>query len=859
MAIRREQPKRRMKKDVEVPSDADLFATPNPIAPQNPEPQYGDIFGSFMEMVDETQPSVFDSPPSDSSNWPKPDPSNSRFANRQSSNRRFSNVQIALLGAIIVVTGAVVYFLVQHFPFGPSQNKEFAPSQPISQYPRSPQPVVPAPDAIPVESQPEIPSPIPQRANLGLPNPEPLSLQIADTLYLQGDFVSALTTYDKLYRRVPPTEAQQPLRDFLILRMALCSKNSGNTRQADNMFRTVSLCRLPLLRALARYHQSMMLLDRERYIEAATKAYQTIALIEVVNYDDQWLEAVQQQCYFIVAEALTRNLLSLRDADADVPDELWSGHVDIDPFINLDEPQLKVFLASGSDKLDAALLSPQIRAEADQGRWSVICNGASVEELLSRFATNAKYDLNWAGSSKPTPEEEALRRRPIYLYLRSATAQQVMTVAAGSAGLLAQMDGTQNVKITDPASYTSLSDHTNRLADESISLWQRFLFNAKDDQRVPASHFTLGLLHAVRDHTNEAIAEFKLVANQFPKDPLAPFALLQSGRLKVTLRDYVGAQTDLKQLVGLYPDTAIADKASLSLADATMKAGLYKEATSMYRKVYNLGLSTESQTESSLGAGRCFYETGNYEEAARWLDRYVTLARNQNRREFHTACLLLGKANLALGRAEQAHSALNLALQGDLSRQQHIETIATLVEAYIEQDQLIDALNILENAHAWQLSQQEMIELLLLRARILRSIGLIDKAIALLEEKGPFLPSPDLKGKVSLELAQCYITKGDYEKARGALSGTFQLVEPGPLAHRIGCELARTCLRVNQPNRTISVCKQLLEYATTVPERQEIRELLSEAYCEQGQYNLAVAILLEDQIAASPSAAKTGQ
>jgi len=854
MAIRREQPTRRRKKDVEAPNDADLFATPRPIASQNPEPQYGDIFGSLIDLAQESPAAVFEPSPDVQSNWTPP----------HRSGRRFSNLQIGLFGAIVVLAVVVGYFLFQHLPFAAEKDPEFAQGQPIGQQVPKPGPTAPAvtpspTSPSPVERRPETPVSTAQRANIGLPSPEPLSLRIADTLYLQGDYDSALDTYDKLYRRVPPTEAQQPLRDFLILRMAMCSKNSGNIRQADNMFRTVSLSRLPLLRAMARYHQSMILLDRERFVEAATKAYQTIALVEVVDYDAKWVEAVQQQCYFLVAEALTRKLLSLRDADADVPPELWSGHVDIDPFINLDEPQLKVFLASGAEKLNDALLSPQIRPDADPGRWSIVCNGASANELLSRFASNIKYDIHWGNGGRLTPEEEAIRKRPIYLYLNSATPQQVMTVAAGSAGLLARMDGTESVRISSPASYTSLADHTNLLADESISLWQRFLFSAKDDQRIPAAHFTLGLLHAVRDQTNEAIAEFRLVANQFPKDPLAPHALLHSGKLKVTLRDYVGAQTDLKQLVGLYPDTSLADKASLSLADATMKAGLYKEATSMYRNVYNLGLSLESQTESALGAGRCSYETGNFDEAARWLNRYVTLARDQNRREFYTACLLLGKTNLALGRAEQAHSALNLALQGELSRQEHIETIATLVEAYIEQDQLIDALNILENAHAWQLSQQETIELLLLRARILRTIGLVDKAVSLLEEKGAFLPSPELKGKVSLELAQCYNSKGNYEKARGALSGTFSLVEPGPLAHRIGCELAQACLRVDQPKQTISVCKQLLEYAATVPERQEIRNLLAEAYRKQGYYDLAVATLLEDPMAPSLPPGNNGQ
>ena len=44
---------------------------------------------------------------------------------------------------------------------------------------------------------------------------------------------------------------------------------------------------------------------------------------------------------------MSRSLLSLSDADADLPTELWGRHPDIDPFVDMDEPQLRVFLASG--------------------------------------------------------------------------------------------------------------------------------------------------------------------------------------------------------------------------------------------------------------------------------------------------------------------------------------------------------------------------------------------------------------------------------------------------------------------------------------------------------------------------------
>jgi tetratricopeptide (TPR) repeat protein len=682
---------------------------------------------------------------------------------------------------------------------------------------------------------------------------------LADKLYLRHDFEPALPLYDKLYRRLPSTDEDQPLRDFLLLRMALCHKNSGHATQADSMFRTISLSRLPILRALARYHQGTMLLDRKRYLEAVAKMYQTTALVEVVGYDKKWVSAVQQQCGFVAAEAMTRNLLALCDADANLPKELWSAHPDIDPFVNMEEPQLRAFLASGVETLETAVLSPQIRAGTDKSsvpRWSVICNGATLEELLARFAANAAVNIRWTGNEpaaglqgqssapgNPAPMEDNIRTRPVYLYLTAATTPQVITTAAGSAGLMAQIDDKGDIRLLDPTSYSSLADHTSLLAEEAVTLWQRSLLTAENDPRATNAHFALALLQATRGQFDQAIAEYKLVANRYSKHALAPHALLQSGLLRVRLRDYAGAHTDLKQLVELYPETELSDRACLCLAEATMKAGLYEEAAGLYRKVYNLGLSVVSQTQAAWGAGRCLYEIQQYQEAAQWLVRYTSLAPDQSRPGFSAACLLLGKAYLALHQPQPAQAALRLALKGDLSHQQHVETVATLVRTCLEQGLYLQAISTLEGTNGWQLSQQEGIDLALLRAQAFCAIGLSDKAAALLEEKTQYLPSPALQGKVALEIAKCHLDAGHVEAAGKTLSQAFALVEPGPLANQIGRELAGVCLRLGQTEQVVSLCTQLLERASAA-ERPALLALLTSAYRRQGKYDQAVAAML---------------
>jgi tetratricopeptide (TPR) repeat protein len=832
MPRNRQQPNRRKKtvtdapNEVNVPSDSELFASP-----VNSAPAYSDIFASLLDLASDPQGSA--------------NPTVSRNHRTAApwipfSARTLSLLQKGLTVGIIAVAAMLVYSIVGRLSSSPPDLVE-APSHPATEGSSTTE--TPAYDLPPSPSIAE-PNTQARKGELNVPALEPLSLRVADRLYLSGDFENALMTYDKLYRRLPPSEAHQVLRDFLLFRMAMCYKNAGDTSQADSLFRTVSLSRLAILRALARYHQSVVLIERGRYLEAAAKAYQTTALIEVVDYDKEWVQAVQRQCSFLIAEAFTRHLLSLRDGDVDLPAMLWLSYPDIDPFLNLDEPQLKVFLTSGTDKFNEALLSPQISAAMETDRWSVICNGASIEELLARFAANSHLNIQWVDGSAGSLDEETVRRRPVYMYVTSSTAQQILAIAAGSVGLTARVDDQKNVSISDPSSYTSLTDHTTQLNSECISLWHSFLLTAEDDKRTPNAHFALGLLHSVRDRPDEAIAEYRLVASRFPKDPLAPHALLLSGKLKIALRDYPGAQKDLRQLADLYPDVPLSDQALLYLADASMRVGAHDDAVDLYRKVYHLGLSVESQTESALGAGRSLYEMHDYEEAAKWLSRYIDLAKNQNRREFHATCLLLGKVYLELQDPKQAHALLKLALQGDLSRQQHVETIATLVKAYMQQNLLLEALNTLETTYTWQLSQEESMGLLLLRAEVFRSMGLIDKAISTLRERGQFLPNPELKARIAMELAGCYSDIGQYEQARATLSDTLAGLPAGPLAGKIGCELAKVCLQVGQAEQAISVCTQLLPTLDGA-QRKDALGVIAKAYRQQKEYNLAVSALVD--------------
>jgi len=758
--------------------------------------------------------------------------------------QRFSTLQKILAVSIIAVVSMLLYVLLKS-PSGLVAGSASGPVEESSQTAGR----APVSRASAAGSQQVMQAQIQEPEPMLLPA-QPLSLKVARNFVLQKEYDKAFAAYNELHQALPAGE--ELLKDFLQLKMALCAKQVADFEQASRLLAMVSQSRSPAVRIVANYHLSLLEIQRKRYLRARTRAYNTIALIKAVDFDDDWALSFECDCSFLAAECLTRHILLLSSTDTDLPGDLWGKPTaSSDPFGKLNETELRRFLNSGSEHLGKGLLDPEIRKLEDQGglpRFSVTSYGAPVEELLAKFAAGAELDLHWAfkGTSGSDSPEGSIRQRPVSLYLPAATSQQIVLTAAGCASLLACTEGDpgrQKVTIYDPAEYSSLREHISFLSQQAVSLWQKFVLTFYSDERLGNAHFLMGLLQSQIGMPSEAIAEFKLVANRFSQKSLAPFALLHSSKLKASLRDYPGAREDLKQLIEQYPDVEIYGQAYLRLADATMEAGLNAEAAQLYQRVYNFGLSAESKTASAIGAAVCLYETKAYDEAAKWLTRYIDLAGSDKNKNLYSAYFLLGQSNLALGKYQQACDAFKYALEEQSSREQYVEAIASLVKGHIEQENFVEALDTLESVRSVALSKEQSVEMLLLKCRIFRMLGLLDTAIVTLRDRAEYISDSQLNAKMSFELAQCHIAKGNLESARSGLSEILGTVEAGPLAEQTAMELADVCLKIGRGSQAVSVCLHLLESDVSEQKKKKILRMLAEAYNQQENYDKATLAL----------------
>ena len=682
---------------------------------------------------------------------------------------------------------------------------------------------------------------------------QPISLNVARDFFRRKDYRRAYLVYERLYEAMPLTEVM--IRDFIRLQMAQCLEIQKDYEQANRLYVLVSESPSAIVRIIANYHLSLLEIQRKRYLFARTRAYKALALVNAVDFDDDWKLAFECDCYFLVAECLTRYVLSLNNADSDIPEDLWTKpDISMEPFEDMGEQQLRLALKSGYDHLKAGLLDPKIVRLDDRNilsRWSMTSNGAPIEELLSKFAAVADIDVRWALERGPEleSEPELLRLGPTTVHLPNLTSEQIVLISAGCTGLLSYLEedsGRYKVTVYNPADYSSLNEHVSFLGRHAVSLWRKYILMFNSEKRLGNAHFAMGLLQSRTSMAAEAIAEYKLVANRFSQMSLAPYALFHSGKIKTELRDYRGAREDFKQLIEQYPDTEIYSRAYLRLADVTKLAGLYGDAAQLYCRVYSFGLSEESKRESAFGAAVCFYQIEAYQESVNWLNRYLDIAKGKSDNFLYSAYYLLGKASLALENFEQASAAFQSALTEQTSREQYVDAIKALVQGLIERENFLEALDALENAHSVALSEEQSIDMLLLRSKIYRMLGLVDAAIDTIRNRAEYVTEQKLKIKITYELALCYLAGGDLESARDSFKKVLRDVEPGPLADNAALDLADVCLRLGQSSQSVSVCMRLLDTDLTEQTKQRALKTLADAYKQQKDYDKA-ALALSNQ------------
>ena len=733
----------------------------------------------------------------------------------RSPSRPLPIAQIFLLvnTGVVALVASLLFYVYRAPP--PPQETTAIPQPPVQQEAVKPVAKPPAPAA-------------PEVAVASVPLQEPVSWRLAEDAYQASDYDQSLRRYGQLSElsRARPVDAL--IHDFFQVRRGQCLKQLGDSSKARGVFLELSRNPLPVVRAVANYELALYDAADGQYLLGRMRAYRAIAALALMDKTSP-LEA---DCDFLIGRLLTEKALSFCDPGVNLS---WKNERQTDPFAGLTEPALRNRLEDGADRLAQALLGPKVkRVEAGLPgtRWQVACSQAPLEELLHRLTYETGADVKWVDVN------EQVRRRAVVLSFPAASEQQIGEVACGMVGLLARFTGDQ-ILVYNPQSITSTREQRYLLAREAISTWRRLFLRYPDDARIAHGHFALACLHEYYAETLDAMREYQLIAHRFRRASVAPLALLRCAKLRIRLRNYAGARSDLLDLLDRFPNHEATDRIYLYLGQATSKAGLLDEAIRVFRKLYYLNLSLPSQMGACFGAARCFYKKADYEEASKWLTRYIGLAKKPAEAELAEAHLLLGKCAVKLGDLEEAAAAFGRVLGFRPSSAQRVEATLQAARAEAKRGEFVASLAALERIDPDELTPDQAYEYVLAFAQVYRLMGLPDKALSALRRGIDAVSDSQRRAVVLVEMARCHAEVDEPEMAYQLLTETLPRIESAALARQAACDLAEICLKLGKTVQAITVARELLKPPCPATLRRRALEALGAAYLLREDYTRA--------------------
>lgn len=750
----------------------------------------------------------------------------------------FNLTQFVLIVNLVVLTGILLYLVFRPAGIAGVSAGTFTQTQPSE----------PAPPALPQVDDASDPATLLNTIDIGRHTAQALdgsvSLQAAEAFYAAKDYHKAAYVYERLRRnlttRTPENEA---LADWLTLQMALSLQKSQEQDLMAELFGRALNSRWPAVRALTHYNLAFIQHHNRSFAEARRHAFAALALLKTI--EDQLPLIVEADCYFLAAEALTRDLLRANNQGADLPGVLWSDSQPVHSLGVMDQAQLSAILTMGIKPLSQAVIAPKVEFDPRRSvgiRWSAYAMDGPLEQFFQQYAAQAEINL------KLSDLPATVRRHRTTLFLPQVERNYLAEVAAGAAGLFWRFDGA-TAHLYDPTAFADTDSLTAMMTQEAIAMWQRFLLRYRGDHRMPNAHYSLGRLYTLSDQTPTALGEYKLLATQYANNPLAPYALLGSSRIKTELRDYTGAQADLNELLIRYPNAQILDEALLTLAEATMNIGSYTEAVEMFQRVYYLNVSQESRRRSAFGLGTCAFRQGQAEQAVTWLTQTLEMMTDLNDSRLPETCSMLGQAYIETGQFVEAAEALRTALGAKLTHRDYVRIILELANAEMKQSRYVAALNILEGIPEARLNQDDSVDVMLTQSRLYRQIDLPSTAISMLRRKIPFVAESRLRAQLSLELAECYVHNGELTPARQELNEAMQALSAGRDSQRAAFLLARIAWLNGNKKQAEAICLDVLNLNIQDEAlRREVYDLLGAIYTQEKAFDraaLAYAGLLE--------------
>ncbi len=680
--------------------------------------------------------------------------------------------------------------------------------------------------AVPADSNHSGPATVEPR-KLVIPEVGPTTWTEAERAFAARKWDLAFARYQKLMEDAQSTWENQMVIDLLRMRSGQCLIRLSQIDLGREMLVRSTRSASPIVRAYSNYRLGKLRSTQGLHMQARTRSFMAVAALGMLDMPSP----LEVDCDYLIARCMTEKVLSYHNPDRDIP---TPRHEEYDPFVGLSEGDLVRFLSEGAQRLNRSVLGPVVKLVPPGDNLNASCWRAPLKEYLHRFEAETGIDVRWVNVSPDA------RRRPVTVYLDKVSFERAAEVGTGVVGLVSRLSGA-TVEVHDVQAEESMGQTRSLIREEAISAWRQFFLRQPEDVRVPSGRLSLARIYEAGDDALAAIREYQLIASRFPRHLAAPEAIMRSAQLRIRMLDYPGARKDLIKLLDTYPDYEATDDLYLSLGRASLNAGMFEEAVGVFRKLYYLNLSPESQAGACLGLGKCYFGQKNYVEAARWLKRYLKQTYKTSGDELCEAMELMGKCHMAQGDPKRAVQYLLPAVSMDSSLRRDISATLTLAEAAMADENYVRAVGAVDRIDTQRVPDEQMYDFLRIKADVYSGMGLYRRALRTLRQGIDNTQNSRMRARLGYQMARNYIRASEYPMAHAVLTevlGSGKLA-PGAESQNAAVDLGEVCMLMDRPDQAISAVRSVAAASEDKKLRRRASKVLGAAYVMKQEYDKA--------------------
>jgi tetratricopeptide (TPR) repeat protein len=653
----------------------------------------------------------------------------------------------------------------------------------------------------------------------------------AEQAFAARDFKTALDGYGRLLlaSRCLPTETTSG--EFFKFRIAESVWSLGRPEAAQKLLNQLTAAESPVVRGAACAALAEMAESAGELLQARALAYRAVAALGALGGS----LSLEADCDYLAGRALTKKVNALYASQAAVP---WSRLQRSDPFAGSSEPAIRRLLEEGAAAGRSARgASAGVKIEKAGSRWRVSATKSTAEDVLNQFAVAAEMNVRWPAG------DTSGRRRTVEAQLREMSAQRVAEVVCGMVGLAARFSP-DHVTVCDVAAAGELQEQQAALGGEEESAWRRFALRYAGDERVGEGCFALAVLQEWAGEKASALRQYQFVAKQYTSQGrISPEALLRSAAIRTELRDYVGAERDLLDLLDVFPHYPRSAEVYIRLGRLKSLVGKHAEALTLFSRVLTFELTSEGRRETMLAAAECCFQKGDYDAACRWVGDCLAQPAELTQEQIVEGCGRLGQYESARGDHRAAVQAYRRALMANPSRGKYVELVLGVARSHQAGGDAVGALRMLGRLNGEDMAPDRLADWLMQLSAAYRAMGLPDRARQAIRKRGGAVTDAARQARLVMEQARCLWEEGDLVAARQAMAEALAKLGGGEEARVASLDLGELCLRMGDAAEAIVVAEDVLRGKCGDEQRRRALELMGRAHMARREYEKAVRAL----------------